>query len=63
MKEYCVAESWTKLYDIDVGVTIWQVVGFTKIGEVLVINTVNGELLSYNPSSQQTSYILTSPPN
>ncbi|XP_030931004.1 uncharacterized protein LOC115956869 [Quercus lobata] len=33
------------------------VVGFTKIGEVLVINTVNGELLSYNPSSQQISYI------
>nr|POE51271.1 f-box/kelch-repeat protein [Quercus suber] len=57
MKQYCVAEFWTKLYDIDVGVTISQVVGFTKIGEVLVINTVNGELLSYNPSSQQTSYI------
>ena len=57
IKEYGVAESWTKLYDIDVGVTIWQVVGFAKIGEVLVINTVNGELLSYNPSSQQISYI------
>ncbi|XP_050249040.1 F-box/kelch-repeat protein At3g06240-like [Quercus robur] len=25
MKEFSVAESWTKLYDIDVGVTIWQV--------------------------------------
>ena len=57
IKEYGVAESWTKLYDIDVGVIIWQVVGFAKIGEVLVINTVNGELLSYNPSSQQISYI------
>ena len=54
MKEYGVAESWAKLFDIDVGVQISRVVGFTKIGEVLVTNAGNGKLLSYNPSSQRT---------
>jgi F-box interacting protein len=54
MKEYGVAESWTKLFDIDAGVQISRVVGFAKIGEVLVTNAGNGKLLSYNPSSRWT---------
>lgn len=50
MREYGVVESWTKLFDIDVGVGLRRVVGFTKNG-VLVIKGAN--LLSYEPSSQK----------
>ena len=51
MREYGVVESWTKLFDIDVGVGLRRVVGFTKNGEVLVIK--GGKLLSYEPSGQE----------
>ncbi|XP_050248382.1 F-box/kelch-repeat protein At3g06240-like [Quercus robur] len=51
MREYGVVESWTKILDIDVGVGLRRVVGFTKNGEVLVIK--DGNLLSYEPSSQE----------
>jgi F-box interacting protein len=53
MKEYGVAESWTKLFDIDVGVTLGRVLGFRKNGEVVVVSKA-GKLLSYEPSCQKT---------
>ena len=52
MKEYGVAESWTKMFDIDVGEGLGRVVGFTNNGEALV--TKDGKLLFYNPSSRRT---------
>ncbi|XP_059450108.1 F-box/kelch-repeat protein At3g06240-like [Corylus avellana] len=52
MKEYGVAESWTKLFDIDIGERLERVIGVTKNGEVLL--TKAGKLFSYGPSSQQT---------
>ncbi|KAF3957205.1 hypothetical protein CMV_017754 [Castanea mollissima] len=52
MKEYGVAESWTKIFDIDVGEGLGRVVGFTNNGEALV--TKDGKLLFYNPSSRRT---------
>ncbi|XP_062152722.1 F-box/kelch-repeat protein At3g06240-like [Alnus glutinosa] len=52
MKEYGVAESWTKLFDIDIGEGLERVIGVTKNGEVLL--TKAGNLFSYGPSSQQT---------
>ena len=52
MKEYGVAESWTKMFDIDVGEGLRRVVGFTNNGEALV--TKDGKLLFYNPSSRRT---------
>ncbi|GLT54807.1 hypothetical protein SLA2020_279740 [Shorea laevis] len=35
MKEYGVAESWTKLFDVRIG-ALDRVIGFTKSGEVLL---------------------------
>jgi F-box interacting protein len=52
MKEYGVAESWTKLYDIDVGEGLHRVIGFTKNGEALLIK--HEKLFSYSPCTQQT---------
>jgi F-box interacting protein len=52
MKEYGVAESWTKLYDIDVGEGLHRVIGFTKNGEALLIK--HKKLFSYSPCTQQT---------
>jgi F-box interacting protein len=48
MKEYGVAESWTKLFDIE---SLQTVTGFTKNGEVLLVK--DGKLYSYEPNSQQ----------
>lgn len=54
MKEYGVAESWTKLFDIDIdGGGLVRVIGFTKNGEVLLV-TKDGKLVSYEPRSQET---------
>ncbi|GLT67785.1 hypothetical protein SLA2020_400690 [Shorea laevis] len=53
MKEYGVAESWTKLFDV----RIWEsdrVIGITKSGEVLVHK--DGRLFSVGPSSRE--YVL-----
>ena len=48
MKEYGVAETWTKLFNINFG----NVLGFTMNGEVLV--TKSGKLRIYDPNSQRT---------
>ena len=50
MREYGVAESWTKLFDIKVEAEIERVVGFTNNGEVLVVRVAN-ELLFSEPRS------------
>jgi hypothetical protein len=49
MKEYGVAESWTKLFDIDIE-RFRSVIGFTKSGEVLVNKATR--LFSFGPSSR-----------
>ncbi|XP_059451015.1 F-box protein CPR1-like [Corylus avellana] len=49
MKEYGVAESWTKLFDVPIRRSE-NVFGFTKSGEVLVPK--GGGLLSLGPSSR-----------
>lgn len=54
MKEYGVAESWTKLFDIDVGVRLGRVLGFKKNGEVIMVTNA-GKLLCYEPRSRTTS--------
>ncbi|XP_062153478.1 F-box/kelch-repeat protein At3g06240-like [Alnus glutinosa] len=54
MKEYGVAESWTKLFDIEIdGGGLKRVIGFTENGEVLLV-TKDGKLVSYEPSTQET---------
>ena len=52
MKEYGVAETWTKLYSIDFGVRLGRVIGFKKNGEVLIITSNDKDLLLYKPNSQ-----------
>jgi F-box interacting protein len=49
MKEYGIAESWAKLFDIDIG-GFRRVIGFTKSGEVLVNKAAR--LFSIGPSSR-----------
>jgi hypothetical protein len=49
MKEYGVVESWTKLFDVDIGPFV-RVMGFTKSGEVLV--NKGDRLFSCGPSSR-----------
>ncbi|XP_062007697.1 F-box/kelch-repeat protein At3g06240-like [Rosa rugosa] len=54
MKEYGMAESWTKLFSIDIqGGAIRRVLSFTKNGEVILLNNSN-ELVSYESNTQQT---------
>ena len=48
MKEYGVAESWTKLFDIE---SLQTVKGFTKNGEILLVK--DEKLYSYEPNSQK----------
>ena len=48
MKEYGVVESWTKLFDVRIGV-FHRVIGFTKSGEVLAHKAA--WLFSFGPSS------------
>ncbi|KAM5575219.1 F-box/kelch-repeat protein [Rosa sericea] len=55
MKEYGVAESWTKLFDIDIGEQeVRRVITFRNNGELLLISNL-GELLSYEPYTQETT--------
>ncbi|GLT67791.1 hypothetical protein SLA2020_400750 [Shorea laevis] len=49
MKEYGIAKSWSKLFDVGIG-GFYNVIGFTKSGEVLVQK--DGKLFSFEPSSQ-----------
>jgi F-box interacting protein len=52
MKEYGVAESWTKLFDVCIG-RFDRVIGLTKSGEVLVHKAGScGRLFSFGPSSR-----------
>ena len=52
MREYGVAESWTRLFDFNVLGGIERVVGFKKNGEVLVVtNAYDHRLLCYDPRS------------
>lgn len=48
MKEYGVAESWTKLYTISIPERLTRTIGFRKDGEVL-LQLRNKELVSYDP--------------
>ncbi|KAL0002021.1 hypothetical protein SO802_015802 [Lithocarpus litseifolius] len=52
MKDYGLAESWTKLYNIRIGPDLENVVGFAK-NEVIV--NKYGTLLSYNPRKRERS--------
>jgi hypothetical protein len=52
MKEYGIAESWTKLFDICIHKNLVKMLGFTKNGEVLVVDS-DDNLSSYEPSSQR----------
>ena len=56
MKEYRVAESWTKLFSIDITGMWDNVLGFRKNGEVL-ISTTDNWLVSYNPRTKTMAYI------
>jgi len=47
MKEYGVASSWTKLFDVGNGERVDRLIGFRKEGELLF--DAQGELISYNP--------------
>ncbi|XP_059661227.1 F-box protein At3g07870-like isoform X2 [Cornus florida] len=51
MKEYGVMESWTKLFTVDLGGEIDEVLGFRKTGEVLVAK--DQWVVSYDPESKQ----------
>ncbi|KAL6137953.1 hypothetical protein ACLB2K_063242 [Fragaria x ananassa] len=54
MKEYGMAESWTKLFCIDIqGQAIRRVISFTKNGEVTLHNDL-GEPVSYESDTQQS---------
>ena len=52
MKENGIAESWTKLFDICIHKNLVNMFGFTKNGEVLVVDS-DGNLSSYEPNSQR----------
>ncbi|KAL7128921.1 hypothetical protein ABFS83_13G027200 [Erythranthe nasuta] len=65
MKEYCVRESWTKLYTIRLLNVVSRVIGFWKSGEALLFLDRQGIapytdcsvrfcLVVYNPDSRQT---------
>ncbi|KAG5551864.1 hypothetical protein RHGRI_010088 [Rhododendron griersonianum] len=47
MKEYGVAESWAKLYDINLPIGLEQIIGFRKDGQVLLSTNDHG-LLCYD---------------
>ncbi|XP_050378853.1 F-box/kelch-repeat protein At3g06240-like isoform X3 [Argentina anserina] len=54
MKEYGVVESWTKLFDIDIGEQgVRRVITFRNNGELL-LNSDGKELLSYEPYTRET---------
>ncbi|KAL8053718.1 hypothetical protein ABFX02_05G091400 [Erythranthe guttata] len=53
MKEYCVRESWTKLYTIDLLEEITNFVWFWKSGEALLTIRDLG-LVVYNPETRET---------
>ncbi|KAL6179278.1 hypothetical protein ACLB2K_050794 [Fragaria x ananassa] len=54
MIEYGVAESWTKLFDIDIGEQrVKRVITFRNNGELLLISCTD-KLLSYEPYTQET---------
>ncbi|KAG7988224.1 hypothetical protein I3843_03G176100 [Carya illinoinensis] len=59
MKDYGIGESWSKLFDIDISLTLLTVVAFRKNGEVLIyiITEEDGELLSYEPNTQQVTHL------
>ncbi|KAL3502787.1 hypothetical protein ACH5RR_037236 [Cinchona calisaya] len=48
MEEYGVAESWKKLYDVDLRGGLWKLIGFMRNGEALGV-TVRGKLHSFDP--------------
>lgn len=50
MKEYGVAESWSKQYEIDLDGRLVLVLGLRKNGEMLLV--MGKELVSYNPESE-----------
>lgn len=56
MKHYGIGESWSKLFDIDISQGLQTVVAFRKNGEIL-ITCKNGELLSYDPNTQQVTQL------
>ncbi|CAL5406188.1 unnamed protein product [Camellia sinensis] len=56
MEEYGVAESWTRLFTVDMREGIRKVVGFQRNNEVLLSARVRG-LISYAPNTQRTVYL------
>ncbi|KAI8010051.1 hypothetical protein LOK49_LG06G01635 [Camellia lanceoleosa] len=52
MKEYGDAESWTKLFSINLSGVLDKTLGFRKNGEVL-LSTNKNWLLSYHPATQK----------
>ncbi|XP_035544337.1 F-box/kelch-repeat protein At3g23880-like [Juglans regia] len=56
MNHYGIGESWSKLFDIDISQRLQTVVAFRKNGEVLITDK-DGELLSYEPNTQQVTHL------
>ncbi|KAL7250453.1 hypothetical protein ACSBR1_012462 [Camellia fascicularis] len=54
MKEYGVAESWTKLFSINLPGVLNKTLGFRQNGEVL-LSTTNNWLISYDPGTKTMS--------
>ncbi|CAL5391640.1 unnamed protein product [Camellia sinensis] len=54
MKEYGVAESWTKLFSINLPGVLNKTLGFRQNGEVL-LSTTNDWLISYDPGTKTMS--------
>ncbi|CAK9158914.1 unnamed protein product [Ilex paraguariensis] len=50
MKEYGVAESWTRLFNIDLEGTLEKIIGFRKNGEVL-LSPRSCKLVAYDPKT------------
>ncbi|XP_059650917.1 F-box protein CPR1-like isoform X2 [Cornus florida] len=56
MKEYGIADSWTKQFNIDTSVGFESVVGFTRKGEVL-LGLNSGYLVAYDPDTERVLHL------
>ncbi|KAK9284747.1 hypothetical protein L1049_023924 [Liquidambar formosana] len=56
MREYGIAESWSKQFTIDLEGGVGKIISLRKNDEVLVA-TKNGELVSYHPETHQIMHL------
>ncbi|KAF7145572.1 hypothetical protein RHSIM_Rhsim04G0064400 [Rhododendron simsii] len=57
MKEYGVAESWAKLYDINLPIGLRHIIGFRKNGQVL-LSTNDDRLLCYDCETKTSANLI-----